>query len=274
MQATGRDFTIARLLYEDTGAGGRRALGWMGTDISHPDINAHYFSSDNRWVMDGQVMHSDVDGVTESGIFGDFSFRPQRGEQHTVRATYIGDTLDINDLGFLTRNDQMNLDYTYFRNESDIAGLRERSGNIFEYSIRYFPQRIDDRLGRGSGDFRVPGRWGVNLGYSTDRAKSLSYNLGLRLDQDELGPARNQGSAGIVWRPDHRFSADLSLDYTDREALLVHQGSGSYTSFGSHQWSPRLEMNYFITAKQQLGFSVQWTALKAFEDRFWQVNPA
>ena len=31
-------------------------------------------------------------------------------------------------------------------------------------------------------------------------------------------------------------------------------------------------MNYFITAKQQLRLSTQWTALKAFEDRFWQVN--
>lgn len=65
----------------------------------------------------------------------------------------------------------------------------------------------------------------------------------------------------------------MSLDYTDREALLVHKGGGNYTSFESHQWSPRLETNYFISAKQQLRFTLQWTALKAFEDRFWQVNP-
>ena len=32
-------------------------------------------------------------------------------------------------------------------------------------------------------------------------------------------------------------------------------------------------MNYFITAKQQIRFSTQWTALKAFEDKFFQVNP-
>ncbi len=310
LQAQGRDFTIARVLYEDTGAGGRQAIGWMGTDISHPDIDAtvnsidaHYFSADNRWVADGQIMHSDVDGVTGTGGFADVGFRPQRGLQHTLRATYIDDTLDINDLGFLTRNDQMNLDYNYSKTESDIPGLRERSTSIFvtnqwntagqpvrtglffnrsytsldsnrfDYSVRYFPERIDDRLGGGTGDFRVPGRWGANIGYSTDRAKSISYNIDLRLDQDDLGPSRTEGRAGIVWRPDDRFSTDLSLSYTDREALLVHKGSGSYTSFESHQWSPRLEMNYFITAKQQLRFSTQWTALKAFEDRFWQVNP-
>jgi hypothetical protein len=53
----------------------------------------------------------------------------------------------------------------------------------------------------------------------------------------------------------------------------VHKGDGNYTSFESHQWAPQLEMNYFITAKQQLRMSTQWTALKAFEDKFYQVNP-
>lgn len=310
LQAEGRDFTIARVLYETTGSGGRRALGWMGTNIAHSDldatvnaIDAHYFSADNRWVVDAQMMHSDVQGITGAGGFADVSFRPQRGVQHTLRSTYIDDTLDINDLGFLTRNDQMNMDYSYSRTESDIPGLRERTTSIFltnqwntagqpvrtglflnrgynflnnnrlDVSFRHFPERIDDRLGRGTGDFRVTARWGANFGYSTNRAEAISYNVNLNLDQDELGPARTQGSAGIVWRPNDRFSTDLSLNYTDREALLVHRGDGDYTSFESHQWAPRLETNYFISAQQQLRFTMQWTALKAFEDRFWRVNP-
>jgi hypothetical protein len=32
-------------------------------------------------------------------------------------------------------------------------------------------------------------------------------------------------------------------------------------------------MDYFLSAKQQLRFSMQWTGLKAFEDRFFSVNP-
>ncbi len=309
LQAEGRDFTIARVLYENTGSGGRRALGWMGTNISHPEldatvnaIDAHYFSADNRWVVDAQLMHSDVEGLTGTGGFADVSYRPRRGVQHTLRSTYIDDTLDINDLGFLTRNDQMNMDYNYSKTVSNIEGLRDRSTSIFfsnqwntsgqpvrmglffnraytyldndrfDYSIRYFPERIDDRLGRGTGDFRIEARFGANVGYTTNPAEPISFNLGLNLEQDELGPARSQATAGIVWRPNDRFSTDIALDYTDREALLVHRGSGSYTSFESHQWAPRVETNYFISAQQQIRFTVQWTALKAFEDRFWQVN--
>ena len=309
LNAVGRDFSIARLLYEDTSSGGRRAIGWMGTNLSHPTIDAtahavdmHYFSADNRFVIDTQIMHSNVDGKTGSGFLGDVAFRPRRGLQHGLRATYIDDTLDINELGFLTRNDQMNLDYNMFNIESDVPGLRQRTtslfisnqwntdgepvrlglflnrgyntlnNNTYDVSLRYFPERIDDRLGRGTGDFKVEGRYGLNLGFRTNPADKLAFNFDLNLDQDELGPARTGASARFTWRPNDRFSSDLRLDYTDREALLVHKGSGSYTSFESHQWAPQLEMNYFLNAWQQLRFTLQWTALKAFEDRFWQVD--
>ncbi len=309
LNAAGRDFSVARLLYEDTTSGGRRAIGWMGTNLSHPTIDAtahavdmHYFSADNRFLIDTQIMHSNVDGKTGNGFLGDVAFRPRRGLQHGLRATYIDDTLDINELGFLTRNDQMNLDYNMFNIESDVPGLRQRTtsfflsnqwntdgepvrlglflnrgyntldNNTYDISLRYFPERIDDRLGRGTGDFKVEGRYGLNLGFRTNPADKLAFNFDLNLDQDELGPARTGASARFTWRPNDRFSSDLRLDYTDREALLVHKGSGSYTSFESHQWAPQLEMNYFLNAWQQLRFTLQWTALKAFEDRFWQVD--
>ena len=309
LNAVGRDFSIARLLYEDTSSGGRRAIGWMGTNLTHPTIDAtahavdmHYFSADNRFVIDTQIMHSNVDGKTGNGFLGDVAFRPRRGLQHGLRATYIDDTLDINELGFLTRNDQMNLDYNMFNIESDVPGLRQRTtslfisnqwntdgkpvrlglflnrgyntlnNNTYDVSLRYFPERIDDRLGRGTGDFKVEGRYGLNLGFRTNPADKLAFNFDLNLDQDELGPARTGASARFTWRPNDRFSSDLRLDYTDREALLVHKGSGSYTSFESHQWAPQLEMNYFLNAWQQLRVTLQWTALKAFEDRFWQVD--
>ncbi len=308
-QATGRDFLIARMLYEDTSAGGRRSIGWMGTTISHPTvdatvngIDAHYFSADNKLVVDAQLFHSDVSGVTGAGGMADFQFRPERGKQHTVRATYFDETLDINELGFLTRNDQMNLDYNYNVVESDIPELRNKrttyiftnqwnlegrpvrlgfffnrdynflNNDTFGFSLRYFPKRIDDRLGRGTGDFRVPGRPGINFNYETDTSKPLSLNGGIEFGQEDLGPKRINSSAGLSWRPTDRFSANLGLNYTDSEAILVHKGGGAYTSFEGHQWSPNFEMNYFISAWQQLRMTIQWNSLKAFEDRFWQVS--
>ena len=311
LQATGRDFAIGRLLYEDTSGGSRRSIGWMGTDVSHPDINAqvnaidaHYFSADQRWAVDGQFMHSDVDGVTGSGFLGDVSYIPRQGTQHILRATYIDDEFDMNDLGFLSRNSQKNLDYNFVLTESDIPGLQSRTttlglinrynaddgspvalarfagrtwnylnNNTFDISVRDAPRKVDDRLGRGTGDFRLPDRFNFSTSFSSNPANALAWSLNLNAGQDDLGPQAITTGAGVVWRPNDRFSFDLSLSYTDQEALLVHQGGGNYTSFEAHQWAPKLDSNYFISARQQFRLTLQWNSLKAFEDRFWQVNP-
>ena len=310
LQATGRDFTIGRLLYEDTSSGGRRSIGWMGTDVSHPDINstvnaidAHYFSADQRWVLDGQFMHSDVNGETGNGFLGDISYIPTQGVQHILSTTYIDDEFDMNDLGFISRNSQINLDYNFILTESDIPGITSRTTTLtsvnqyntdgnsvlagqfigrtwnylnndsFDLTLQYFPKRVDDRLGRSTGDFRIPERYGMRAGYTSDPAKTIAWSVNLEASQEDLGPGIITSGAGIIWRPNDRFSFDLGLNYTDQEALLVHMGDGNYTSFEAHQWAPRLESNYFISAKQQFRISMQWNSLKAFEDRFWEVNP-
>ena len=310
LETIGRDFVVGRVLYEDTNAGGRRSIGWMGTMVDHPDvdetvnaIDAHYFSGDNRLIIDSSFMRSDKNGEIGYGGMADFAFRPERGKQHTVRATYFDEQLDINELGFLTRNDQMNLDYNYNIFESDVEGLRSRNttyiltnqwnlegrpvrlglflnqdynflnNDTFSYSLRYFPSRTDDRLGRGTGDFEIPAREGLNLGYESDPAKPLAFNVGIDWGTDDLGPQQVVSRAGVAWRPNDRFSSQLNLEYTDQEALLIHQGGGSFTSFEAHQWAPNVEVNYFIGPRQQIRFTVQYNGLKAFEDRFWQSSP-
>ncbi|MDT8428410.1 MAG: DUF5916 domain-containing protein [Pseudomonadales bacterium] len=310
LEAEGRDFFIARLLYEDTANGGRRSIGWMGTTISHPDIEAtvngidlHYFSADTRWVMDAQLVHSDVDGETGSGIFGDIVFRPARGRQHRVSLTYLDDTLDLNDLGFLTRNDLVQMDYNFSLTESDIEGLRSRTtsfqlinqwntsgqpvrlglfanrnytflnNNSLNTSIRYFNPRIDDRLGRGTGEFRIPERWQAVVGWSSDPSQKLVYSTELNASQEDLGQKLLTTSAGINYRPVDNFSLGIDVAYTDREGLLQFMGSNRFTSFEANQWSPRVTMDYFINADQQLRFSLQWTGLKAHEDKFFLMDP-
>jgi len=309
VQALGRDFTIGRFLYEDTSNGGRRSIGWMGTDVSHPDldstvnaIDTHYFSSDQRWALDGQLMHSDVDGVTGLGFLGDINYSPRQGVQHIVKATYIDENFDMNDLGFLSRNSQMNLDYNFVLTESNIPGIQSRTttltsinqynidgepvqlgqsigrawnyinNNSFDFRFLYLPSRVDDRLGRGTGDFRIPERYTISSNFSSNPARNIAFSLNLEAGQEDLGSKLFTSGLGVVWRPNDRFSFDLGLSYTDREALLVHQGDGKYTSFEAHQWAPKLESNYFISSKQQFRISMQWNSLKAFEDRFWEVD--
>jgi hypothetical protein len=310
LQSEGRDFTVGRLLYEDTVGGGRRSIGWMGTNVSHSNVDAtvngvdmHYFSADSRWVFDGWVMQSDVNGETGNGATLDLAFRPQRGVQHRIAAGYHDEDLNLNTLGFLTRNDLMHFDYNYNLNESDVEGLRSRNISIFVFnhwnsnndwvrqgmfgslnmtflnnqslntSLRYYHRRVEDRLGRGSGDYYVPGRWQLVSNWESDPSQKVRYSVGVDANTEDLGEKHLTTSAGISYRPVDNFSLSVDLSYTDREGLLVYRGGGRYTSYEATQWSPRFTLDYFISAKQQLRFGMQWTGLKAFENRFLQVNP-
>lgn len=310
LQAQGRDFAIARVLYEDTNSGGRRSMGWFGSALSHPDrdavvngVDLHYFSADARWAWDGQLVRSDVQDVSGSGLYFDMDYRPERGLQHSVTGTYFDDTVELNDIGFLQRNDLMQMDYRFSKTESNLPGLRTRSRSIdiknqwntdgrpvrlgvflqqnlsftdnssLNAQARYFPARVDDRLSRGNGTFKIPERWALNLNWRSDRSRPVSIGAGIDLGEEDLGDSKITYSSGITWQPTGKFSMDANLRYVDSDGWLVHQGNGRMTAFESNEWAPRLEMDYFITTKQQLRFSLQWTGIKAFEERFYQVDP-
>jgi len=311
LNAEGRDFAIARVLYEDTTGGGRRAMGWFGSNLSHPDraatvngVDLHYFSADTRWVFDGQLVHSDVQNVTGKGMYFDLDFRPSRRYQHSFTGTYLDDTLALNDIGFVQRNDHVQLDYRLSIAESDIPGLRSRFRNIniinqwntegrpvrlgvflsqnlnflnntsLGTNLRYFPPRVDDSLSRGNGTFKIPHRLAFDVDWRSDRSRPVSYNLGFNSTEEDLDKQNLGYTAGVTWQPNDRFVVDLSAQYGDREAWLIHQGSGRMTAFEATEWAPKMTMDYFINARQQLRFSMQWTGVKAFEDRFYQVNSA
>ncbi|MBU2098109.1 MAG: hypothetical protein KKD00_05060 [Gammaproteobacteria bacterium] len=309
LNATGRDFAVGRLLYEDTSGGGRRGIGWIGTRLQHPDrdatvngVDVSYFSADTRWVFDGQFLHSDVDGVTGSGTMFDLNYRPSRGVQHTFTGTFFDDKLDINDVGYLQRNDHQMLDYRFSITESGLERFRSltRSFNIINQwnsdgrpvrlglfagqsmsfhnntqlniNVRYFPPRVDDRLSRGNGTYKIPHRWAYDANWSSDRSRPFSYNVGIGNAEEDLGPSNISYSAGFQWQPNDRFVTAMEIDYRDREAWLVHRGGDRLTAFEATEWSPEINASYFISAKQQFRLALQWTGIKAREDKFLRID--
>ena len=43
------------------------------------------------------------------------------------------------------------------------------------------------------------------------------------------------------------------------------------TTFRAEQWAPRFSADYFLNARQQFRFSLQWVGIKAREDEFYLV---
>ena len=308
LKAEGRTFGAARFLYESTKGGVRRGLGWITTMVNHPTSNAivhgidgHFLSKDGSWNLDGQLLYSDVNDSTGFGGFADITYAQRPGRQHRVALNYFDEDLDINDFGFVRRNDAITARYSYLLTQSDLPGLKERgtsltlsqeyntdglvvrSGIFFnqerefnnnsqlETELNYFPARWDDLSSRGNGIFRLNPRWGAGIYWGTDNAKPLQATFGYSLQDEYLKGNQKTYELELNWRPSNRFSAQVSIFYKKRTDWLVHFKGRDLTTFAAEYWQPRVELDYFLSAKQQFRVIWNWVGVKAVERQRWRV---
>ncbi len=305
---SGRNFGIARLLYETTGGGGRRSMGWMGTVTDHPDrqaitqgIDAHLLSNDGRLSLDGQIMMSDVADERGYGFIANVEFVPSHGHVHQVEFDYIDRQLELNDLGFLPRTDTISVKYKYELEEPDVSDLKERKTEIqmrygqnldgkrteadisgerrWKYTnntearvvFSYKPEVWDDRESRGFGDFKRPGVWGVRTQWNSDRAKMWSVELRGSIEQEHETGHKRSLRGELSFQPSGGYSLSLRADYEQRDAWLIHDSERLFTVVKSEQWSPKLIFDTFFTAKQQLQVQLQWIGIKARDRAYLEV---
>lgn len=307
LHVSGSDYGIARVLYEDNKGGAYRALGLLATAVLHNDGDAlaqgvdwHYLSSKGEFAMDGQVFTSDIDDETRGyGGFVDFEYTPQRGRRYRMGLEYLDKHVDINDLGFLTRNDRYRVRAAHIRtsssprigrnNQFDVRGFVEKNtggeflGGALFFSDRltlnnfssitarigHFTQGIDDLNSFGNGSYRIRERTSASIGYSTNTSKRVSYKFGVGYQEEDLGDDTYTANASINWRPLDRLNMELAVRYSDRHGWLLHQGGRDFTTFNAQQWLPRLALEYFFSARQQLRVSAQWVGIKARERDFF-----
>ena len=265
-------------------------------------VDFHYLTAAGEWKVDGQLLHSDVEdqGVGRGG-FVDVGYTVRQGLVLRWGLSHFDDKFSLNDLGFNRRNDITNttlkVDYT----RSDIPWLRKASFDVFsEYEVNgagentkssiglwsnldlrnqdqlrmglvYFGERVDDRNSRGNGSYLVDRRHAVSLDYYTDSAQRFSLRFGIGHNGEDLGGERIRGKLGMIWRPRDQINVSAFAEYRKRTGWLLWQEDRNLTTFDSYEWRPRINLDYFLTAKQQLRFSAQWVGIKASERDFYLV---
>ena len=265
-------------------------------------VDFHYLTATGQWKVDGQLLHSDVDGTgAGNGGFVDVGYTVRQGLQVRWGLTHFDDKLTLNDLGFNRRNDMTNTSIKVDYTRSDLPWVRKISVDGFaEYEVNgdgdktkqgmgtwmgmdllnqdqvrmglaYFPERADDRNSRGNGTFLVEGRHAASFDYFTDTAQRFSYRFGFGHDGEESGGERYQGRFGVTWRPVDHINIGAFAQYQRRDGWLVWQEDRNFTTFESREWRPKLNFDYFLTAKQQLRLSAQWVGIKADEQDFFRV---
>ena len=308
VEQAGRDFAVARLLYESSGAG-RISAGYMATITQRPDydaivhgVDAHGLSENGKFSWDAQFINSDIEDEQGYGGLLDFTYVPNRQIRHLLSVDYFDDKLDIDDLGFLQRNDVYGATYEISRNVSQgLERLRNKRSSLvlsaqqngdarlvrvgaflrnqwtflnrteLRTEIDYFPKRWDDRNSRDNGSYRTDDRWIAEVGFGTDAGKKLSASALVGVRQEDLGGWTTRVATGLTYKPNDRVSLELDISYFRRDGWLVYQEDRDLTTFAATDWQPRLALDVFLSARHQLRLTMQWAGIRADEQEFWQV---
>lgn len=305
----GRDFSVLRFLYENADRG-RRSLGWISTVVAHPSkdamthgIDAHYLNSRGNLFWDAQLIASRVEGVDGFGGFIDVNYVPKQGDFHRFSFDHFDARLDVSDFGFIRRNDATTLRYTFsrstsrsekfrrvsnsvtFSHEYNNAGQAVRSSIFYRNSLTFNnsnqlgivamwrPKQWDDRNSDGNGAYRTKQGGVVEVSYGTDGSKILSTSFALNAMTEPLGDISYIGKAGITFKPNGRFSFDLDYTYRRTDHWMVHLAGSTMGAYDAIHIQPELAMDVFLTAKQQLRFSMQWVGIKARAQDLFEIPP-
>ena len=306
--ARGRDFGVLRYQYEDTSSRARKSVGWLGTLAEHPErraisqaVDANYRTPEGDWSVEAQVLGSDVDGERGWGGMLDVVNVPRTGHQHFFHIASFDDRIDLNDLGFLWRNDYTRVFYEFWHRRQDYERIRDTNGWAYFHAdvngagqlvegvaqlfqgwgfknntriyadVEYYPPYWDDRNSRGNGTFRLGRAWETMLGWNSAPDGRFNASISVELGREPLGGVSQEADVFLTYSPLDRIRLRLGVGHETRENWLLWQGGSDLTSFASERWFTSLGAEAYFTARQHLQMRIQWVAVKAFESERYRI---
>ena len=287
----GRDFGVFRLLYEDSIGAAYRGLG-LDLDADGPPWRRRRrrtrgglpLPHDQRQVeckRPGRLFGQGRGRRPAPAILQTSPIRRGQGIKHEFAASILDDKIDVNDLGYLRRNDANNYLYRltwtksgldkirnfsmdpFLRYEVNGEGYRTNNGiatgwNVTLNSLHniggfigWFPQRYDDRNSFGNGTFEVRGRVFSDLSFRTNTSKPLSLFVRAGTRPEYVYGTSIESQVGVTWRPRENLGLELNVRHKDYDGWLLHQEDINFTSFQGTQWQPQLSLDFYPSSRQQ-----------------------
>ena len=244
----------------------------------------------NEARLRGEILHSDVlqspdlsSGVNEIddqdfAAWTTLSYMPSDEWKHRLKMFYYGDSFDINDLGFMKRNDYQQFSGSsrhnrlQYEDESSIlssstkvefgysentAGYRLegwiglenewnfRSTRSIEMNYGWFSSGWDDRITRGNGIAAYSAGYWANIEYSSPRGNDFNYFAGVETE----------------YNPDQKFS--FRLTFAPEIYLTETFTIGSFFGYGSKQewiiWDSELnQLAGYDAAFFEMSLGLDW----------------
>ncbi|WNG20890.1 DUF5916 domain-containing protein [Cystobacter fuscus] len=304
----GRKFGTGRVLLEGEG-GGYRALGLLGTVVQTPrttawvgSMDGHFHTANGMWQTDGQGLFSLRSGEGAYGAWVENTLTPSPGDTHELALEHYGDKLQLNDFGYLRRNDLSRVEYTYTRTRPLDGLLKEmrtefltnhgwntdrqlvdtlfqltqdltfRGNTFITAQLGYEPRHWDDRNSRGNGAFRVADRLEARVEAWSDKSKPWILGVIAEGRGEDLGGFSQLASLVVRLSPSEYFSMETNVTVERLSGWLIWQKARTFATYEGLQITPRIDLTALLSPRQQLKLSMQWLGLRARPTSNWEID--
>ncbi len=313
----GRDFHALRLTRE----AGLQALGAMLTHVERPllDRQASVLSFDHRYtpvpsldvrsgVVGSSVMQRGVRTVDSGAqIRIDHDIGQPGGWRQQLYGLHLGRDLQLNDIGFLDRNDFNYLRYELNRRISDYPGGSRVVGSIWRYaaSVRYndrglhlydavavnrqsqlrngggefwdvamYTRGYDDLILRGNGVVRVQEKLYAYYEQERPRKGRWAWEVESRLAADGLDGLKGLGGTVAIEPTYHvgdTINLGVGLQAQVKPDWLLWRGGNLLGTFASRSLQLNATFNWIMAHNQELRVRLQAIGLDARAEQAWRV---
>ena len=266
----------------------------------------------------GQILHADVqqqgnsansqESVDDQDFAGwaSWSYAPNDEWYHSVYLSHYGDQFDMNDMGFMKRNDFRELagstrhdrleyetgsnilssttlfEYGYIENtQGDRLELRADWDHTWTYkSTRKLGLKAgasasswDDRLTRGNGLFAKPARYWLETRYSNPRGDDLTFNVDANVEYDEIEKTTlSLGLSAQVYLSE-TVTLGTNLSYKNLQEWLIWDfDTAQLAGFEADRFNADLRFDWYPSPRQEVRLKFQWVGIDAEQVHSYQLN--
>jgi hypothetical protein len=310
----GRTFLAGRIIFP----GENWSVGALSTYVERPflDRTALVNTLDydvkpvDSWRWYGEVINGIVDTDTGSsdglGGFIAVEYTPNDRWAHDVSLLQYTDSMEINDMGYIQRNNLEELhggtEYrqTDFPENSRTASItwsakgvvrrnmkgvrlidvftlsreqKMRSGVILSFYIRYATDGYDDLVSRGNGLVHLNELLSATFSYSTPKRGAWRKSISLSLFQEGYEDWGAGFDTNVIWYPHDKLNLDLRLNPKWSSDWLIWLQGDRFASFSRRNVTGEITANYFPAEGHEVRLRSQWLTIKAEAEQGYRIGP-
>ncbi len=310
---TGRDYFAGRFLHKTN----HQTLGLTSTYVNRPDINRkaltnainHEYQWSENITQKSLFAHSNTeynnDKHTGIGLWTNLEHQINDNQKQGVIFAHYGKELDVNDFGFLPRNNLNAAFYTHnlkltkyaessklqqreFQFNAEYIGNNNgvttgssmtfsdswqfKNASSFNWDFNYYFKAADDLISRGNGLLNFDSGTRLGITYRSNNANKLRYHGYLQhLSQFETGTEFATHIHPSYFFQDN-YSVSLGVFYRDANNWLNWIEGNQFGRYQRKLLNSSLDFNANFSPKQELRFRLQWIAIDAQANAHYQLN--